>query len=147
MTVINIRHILETLKEIMENILLAVQFMGAFTVIAGLIVLAGSMAATRYFRLKEAVILKMLGAVRSKILKIFVTEYTLLGVIAGVIGIVLGNFLAWIFLKYIMEIQWRFPFLSMATLFITTVLLTIFISFFMTYRIIGKKPLAILRQN
>ncbi len=146
-TVINIRHILDTLKEIMGKILLAVQFMGAFTVVAGLIVLAGSMAATRYFRLKEAVILKMLGAVRSKISKIFVTEYTLLGVIAGVIGIALGNLLAWIFLKYIMEIQWRFPFLSMGALFITTVLLTIFISFFMTYRIIGKKPLEILRQN
>ncbi|MBI1822376.1 MAG: FtsX-like permease family protein [Nitrospirae bacterium] len=146
-TAVNIRHVLNSLKEIMGKILLAVEFMGGFAVIAGLIVLAGSVAATRYFRLKESVILKILGAVRSKIAGIFVSEYTLLGTIAGVIGMMMGTLLAWVFLKFIMEIKWRFPVLGVLALFVSTVVLTILISFLMIYRMIGKKPLAVLRQN
>ncbi|MHB8481672.1 MAG: ABC transporter permease [Nitrospiria bacterium] len=146
-TAVNIRHVLDTLKEIMQKILLAVEFMGGFTVIAGLIVLAGSVAATRYFRLKEAVILKMLGAVRTKIARIFISEYALLGTIAGLVGGVMGSLLAWIFLKFIMEIEWKFPLFGVVTLFLLTVVLAVLISFSMIYRIIGNKPLAVLREN
>ncbi|MBI1823536.1 MAG: FtsX-like permease family protein, partial [Nitrospirae bacterium] len=146
-TVINVRHILDTLKDIMRKILLAVQFMGGFTVGAGWVVLAGSMAATRYFRLKEAVILKILGATRRKISHMFIAEYALLGMIAGTIGVVMGSILAIVFLKYILEIEWKMPFVIFPTVVMATVLLTIVISYWITGRVAQRKPMELLREN
>ncbi len=146
-TVINVRHILDTLRDIMGKILLTVQFMGGFTVGAGLVVLAGSMAATRYFRLREAVILKILGASRRKISLIFIVEYTLLGFIAGVIGVIMGWILSFVFLKYILEIEWKLPIAVFPIVVIVTIFLTTTISYFMTRQATRRKPLEILRQS
>ncbi|MFI5304758.1 MAG: ABC transporter permease [Nitrospiria bacterium] len=146
-TVINVRHILDTLREIMGKILITVQIMGGFTVAAGLVVLAGSMAATRYFRLKEAVILKMLGASRQKIAHIFIVEYTLMGFFAGCIGVFMGLILSLIFLKFILEIEWRIPLRVFPEAVIASVCLTTFISYFLTRQATKEKPMEILRLN
>jgi putative ABC transport system permease protein len=146
-TVINVRHILDTFRDIMGKILLAVQFMGGFTIGAGLVVLAGSMAATRYFKLREAVLLKILGASKRKISSIFIVEYMLLGFIAGVIGVIMGWILSLVFLKYTLEIEWKLPIAVFPIVVIATIFLTTTISYFMTRQATQKKPLEILRQN
>ncbi|HXN05493.1 MAG TPA: FtsX-like permease family protein [Nitrospiria bacterium] len=146
-TVINVRHILETLKQIMEKILLAISMMGGFTAGAGLLVLAGAIAATRYIRLREAVILKMLGATRGRIARLFLVEFIFLGGISAATGLLTGSLLAWLFLKYILMIDWKLSPLILAGVMASTVCLTLMVSFWMTRSLIRRKPLEILREN
>jgi len=65
------------------------------SILAGSVVLAGALAATRFRRIYEAMILKAIGATRGTVARTFAVEYALLGAAAGVIGTGLAVVLAW----------------------------------------------------
>jgi putative ABC transport system permease protein len=121
--------------------------MAGFTVTAGLLVLAGAIASTRYRRLREAVILKTLGATRLVIARIFAVEYAVLGAVAGVVGAALACLLSYILVRGFMELPWRPAPAALAIGVIGAVVLTVLTGFLATFRIIGQKPLAVLRQE
>ena len=59
---INIRDILDSVARVVDRISLVIRFMAALAILAGLIVLAGALAAGRYQRIYDAMILKSAGA-------------------------------------------------------------------------------------
>jgi putative ABC transport system permease protein len=146
-TAINIRHVLETVRHVLEQIGLVVRFMAIFTIAAGLVVVSGAIAATRHWRTRVSVILKTLGATRSLVARTFAAEYAVLGAIAGLVGAGMANLLAFILLKFVMNIPWQFqpPALLMGV--IATLVLTMISGFLTTFRILGQKPLAVLRHE
>src|SRR5207244_9358610 len=85
-TAIPLRGVLERVGEVLDQISFAVRFMASFSIAAGLVVMAGALAATRYQRLYESVILKTLGATRWAIARAFAGEYACLGATAGLGG-------------------------------------------------------------
>jgi len=62
------------------------RFVSAFTIVAGAIILASSVAGTRFGRVREVVILKTLGATRRRVAGIFSMEFLVLGGAAGLLG-------------------------------------------------------------
>ena len=64
---------------------------GGVTLLSGVLVLAGAVAAARRRHLYEAVVLKVLGARRSDLLRIFLIEYLGLGATAALAGGLLGT--------------------------------------------------------
>ena len=86
MTVINASDILEVIQGVMDRVSLAVRFVAAFAIFGGLVVLASSIAGTRYRRMRETAILKTVGATRGKIARMFCLEFAVIGSIAGFIG-------------------------------------------------------------
>jgi putative ABC transport system permease protein len=65
------------------------------TGVAALIVLAGAVAATRARRLREAVVLKLLGATRGQVLLATLLEFALLGTACAAVAMALGTLAAW----------------------------------------------------
>ena len=63
-TVINVAQALETVRAVVIQITYVIQFLAAFSIFAGIIILASSIAGTRYRRIREVVVLKTLGATR-----------------------------------------------------------------------------------
>ena len=61
-TVINTAQALETIRAVVIQIIYVVQFLAAFSIFAGIVILASSIAGTRYRRIREVVVLKTLGA-------------------------------------------------------------------------------------
>ena len=59
-TALSTRDIVDTIEGIVNKLKTLVDFMSAFTIIAGLIILSGSVASTKYRRLKESAVLKIL---------------------------------------------------------------------------------------
>jgi len=115
--------------------------------VAGGLVMAAALAATRYRRLYEAVILKALGATRALIARSFAAEYALLGCVAGVIGIVLASVFSWAILRFILELPWSLEPLLLALGFAGTIVMTLVVGFLSTFRILGQPPLSVLRQE
>ncbi len=146
-TAIPLRGVLERVTEVLGQISFAVRFMALFSIAAGLVVMAGALAATRYQRLYESVILKTLGATRWAIARAFAVEYACLGAAAGVGGTALAAVLAWIVLRFVLDTPWT---LEPETL-ILGVALTTFVSLAIgllaTVRLLGEKPLSVLRQE
>jgi putative ABC transport system permease protein len=85
-TAIDLALVLQTVDEIFGKVAFAIEFMAAFTVLTGVIVLAGAVLTGRYQRIRETVLLRTLGATRRQLVRIQLVEYAILGVLAALVG-------------------------------------------------------------
>ncbi len=78
--------VLQTLEGIFSKVELVVQVIAAFTVVTGIVVLAGAVVTGRFQRIRETVLLRTLGASRSQISRIQLVEYAVLGALGALTG-------------------------------------------------------------
>ena len=104
--VISVREGLAQAVEMFDRLKLAVQGAAAVAALAGLLVLAGAIAAGARARAREAATLKVLGGSRLQILTAYGVEYGAVGLIAGVCGVALGYAAAWPVVVKIFEATW-----------------------------------------
>ena len=144
-SVIDVADIVRGVGRILSNITLAVSFIGGFVFLSGALILVGSIAMTKFQRVYEAAVLKTLGARRRVLLTIMLTEYGLLGLVAGVVGAAAANGLAYAVARYVFEVGWAFsPGLNAAGV-VATVLLVGAVGAISSLDVLTRKPLAILR--
>ena len=146
-TAINMGDVLASFAGVLDRLSLAIRAVALFCVLSGGLVMAAALAATRYRRLYESVILKALGATRSVIVRTFATEYALLGALAGLLGCTLASALSWAILEAVFDLPWSLQPAVLVTGFTATITLTMLVGFLGTYRILGQPPLAVLRQE
>jgi putative ABC transport system permease protein len=145
-TVINVAQILETIRGVVIQIIYVVQFLSAFSIFAGLVILASSIAGTKYRRIREVVVLKTLGATRARIATIFSIEFAVLGLVAGVVGIFFANLVVAGLLRGLgvpRVSEWGWSFGGLAAV----CLLTVVTGWVASHRILGQKPLEVLREE
>jgi len=145
-TVINIADIVETIQGVVNQITLVIRFLAAFSILSGLIILASSVAGTRFRRMREVVVLKTLGASRRRIATVFSVEFTVLGLLAGAVGVVFANLLTHILLHRMDVTFHRDTAGSLATVAGTAVL-AVATGWIASWRILGQKPLEVLREE
>ena len=92
-SVINIADVLDRIESVVDQITFVVRFLAGFSILAGLMILASSIASARFRRMREAVVLKTLGATRMRIVRTFSVEFSVLGLLAGSVGVVFANIL------------------------------------------------------
>jgi putative ABC transport system permease protein len=146
-TAIPVRGVLERVAQVLDQIAFAVRFMALFSIAAGLVVMAGALAATRYQRLYESVILKTLGATRWAIARAFAVEYACLGATAGVGGTALAAVLAWIVLRFVLDTPWTLEPERLVLGVLSTTGVALAVGLLATIRLLGEKPLSVLRQE
>lgn len=144
-TAIQIRDILESVRRVLGRISLAVRAVAAFTVVAGFVVLAGSLTATREARLREAMIFKAVGATRRAVARAFAIEFAVLGAAGGIVGVALATALAWGVLHFFLEMPWSWAPFPMVVAFTLTTLGTMAVGVASTYRLLGRRPFPVLR--
>ena len=93
----------KTVGEISRRASLAIRFLAIFSLAMGIPVLFSAVAATRRERVREGVLLKTLGATRAQIGRILVSEYTVLGVLGSLTGLLLSFGGAWAIMRYIFD--------------------------------------------
>ncbi|MGK0481820.1 MAG: putative ABC transport system permease protein [Planctomycetota bacterium] len=99
-SVLRIRPLLEKIAGTLGRIALAVRLLGGFTVLVGIAILAGAVAATSLKRGGEAALLKSMGLTRRGVASLFAVEYGLLGLVAGAFGGLGALLLSWAFLRF-----------------------------------------------
>jgi putative ABC transport system permease protein len=85
-TVLDVATILNEVRNIIERVIMAVEYVFLFTVLAGLMVMYAAIHATLDDRIREAAVLRTLGARRGQLLSSLVLEYTGLGLLSGLVG-------------------------------------------------------------
>ena len=146
-SVIDVADIVRGVGRILSNITLAVSFIGGFVFLSGALILVGSIAMTKFQRVYEAAVLKTLGAKRRVLLTIMLTEYGLLGLVAGVVGAAAANGLSYAVARYVFDVRWAFaPGLNAAGV-AATVLLVCAVGALSSLDVLTRKPLAILRAQ
>jgi putative ABC transport system permease protein len=106
-SVIDFHEILETVRDIMSKVTLAVTVVGGLVLFSGALILIGAVAMTKFQRIYEAAVLKTLGASTRTIARMLLFEYGVLGSLAGIIGSVGAIGLTWGVSRYALDIPWR----------------------------------------
>jgi len=145
-TVINIADILETVQGVVHQITLVIRFLAAFSILSGAIILVSSVASTRFRRIREVVVLKTLGATRNRIATVFSIEFVVLGVLAGAVGVIFANLLSRVLLRK-MEVPYHPEFIVSGVSVIATAVLAVVTGWIASFRILGQKPLEVLREE
>jgi putative ABC transport system permease protein len=130
-----------------NEVTLAVNFLGGFVILCGVLILTGSVAMTKLHRLYEAAILKTLGAEKKLIIYITLIEYGVLGLLAGVTGSSAAIALTWLISKYGVKNPWQLiPSINLIGV-AAALLLVMTVGVFANWEVMAKKPLGILREE
>jgi putative ABC transport system permease protein len=146
-TVFNIADAVELIQQVIDQISLVIRFISAFAIFAGVIILAASVAGTRFRRIREVVILKTLGAARRRVAGIFSVEFLLVGGVAGLLGAILANVFANAVLQRFLDAKLHFEPWSALAATLGTALLAAFAGWLSSAGILRQKPLEALRNE
>jgi len=146
-TAIDAAEVIERVQALVDRIAGVIRFMAAASILAGLVILAGSIAATRFRRVRESAILKALGATRAVLLRSLAIEYAVLGLVAGVVGTAVGSGLAWAVLTLVLRVPWTASVPVLVALPLVTAALTVIVGLAALLGVIAEKPLAVLRAE
>ena len=146
-TMVRVKEALDTINTMLGHIGTAVRVTAGITLVAGMLVLAGAVAAGHRRRVYDAVVLKVLGATRGDVLRAFLLEYGLLGLVTALIAGLLGTITAWAVLTQLMRWEWSFlPSAVLTTALLSTVITLIF-GFAGTWRALGQPAAPLLRNE
>ncbi|MFV0387539.1 MAG: ABC transporter permease [Pyrinomonadaceae bacterium] len=145
--IFDVAEIVKVFQNLVENFALAVSFIGGFVMLTGILILVGSVALTRSQRIYENAILKTLGASRFSLLAILLSEYGLLGMLAGFIGSVFAILLTWAVSVYVLDIEWNLDLFTPIIGTILTMLIVLLVGTAASFGLIFRKPLATLRAG
>jgi putative ABC transport system permease protein len=145
-SVINLADVLERIESVVDQITFVVRFLAGFSIFAGLMILASSIASTRFRRMREAVVLKTLGATRMRIVRTFSVEFSVLGLLAGSVGVVFANILTRVLLRKL-EVGFHIEWTATLVALVGTAVLATATGWIASYRILGLRPLEVLREE
>jgi putative ABC transport system permease protein len=145
-TMLRLREVLQKVVGILRQLGFGVRFIGAFTVLAGIAILGGSVAAGAVRRGRQVALYKTLGMRRADVVTIFAVEYALIGLVAGVIGTAGGVLLAWVVTRFGFQIAWAWSPGALLLSVCLTVALSVAAGLAASARALAARPLAVLRR-
>ena len=145
-TAVRIKDALAAINDLVGRLAWAVRAASSVTLIASVLVLAGALAASHQARIHDAVVLMTLGATRRRLILAFTLEYLMLGAATAIFGVVAGALAAWLVLEKVMRLEFAFLPGAAALAALIALVLTIAFGLVGTWRVLGNKPAAVLRD-
>lgn len=145
--IFDVADILTTVNRLVGNFVIAVSFVGSFVLLSGILILIGAVALTKSQRIYENAILKTLGAKRGLLTGILVSEYFILGSLAGLIGAGFAAVLSYVACIYILNIDWSPEPLILVVGVAATALIVLTVGVLASFDVLFRKPLATLRSQ
>jgi putative ABC transport system permease protein len=143
----DLRLVLSTINAIFEKVGTVVRFLALFSIITGLIVLAGAVINSKYLRMKENVLLRTIGARSRQITQITLIEYAYLGLFAALTGVLLSVGAGWLLCKFFFEITFAAAWLDLLYTGLAVMVLTMLIGWYNSREVINTPPLQVLRKE
>jgi putative ABC transport system permease protein len=114
LSALDLADVQRNIEGLLSRLAWAIRFLALFSVATGMLVLLGALAASRLERLREAVLLKTLGATRRQVVRVVVAEYAALGLLAGATGVLLASAASWALVRFVFEMRFALPALPLA---------------------------------
>jgi putative ABC transport system permease protein len=144
-TVMNLADVLHRIQQAVDQVAVVIRFLTLFAILSGVIILSSSVAGTRYRRVQEVAILKTLGATRARVSGIFSVEFSVLGAVAGIVGGLMANVFTKAVADKFLQTSFAFDWVSWLLVVMTTILLANIAGWLASARILGQRPLEVLR--
>lgn len=145
--IFDVADILQVVQNLIGNFVLAISFVGTFVILSGMLILMGSVALTKSQRIYENAILKTLGARRRTLAGILFAEYSLLGFLSGLIGVVFATALSYAVSRHVLDIEWQLDWMLIGIGVVATVILVSIVGLASSFDVLFRKPLGTLRSK
>ncbi len=147
LTVFDVGAILGQLQSILDKVSVAVQGLFVFSLLAGALVLAAALSATRDERVREAALMRALGASRRQLATAQRIELLAVGALAGLLAAGGATLAAWALSTWLFEFNMRFTLLPWV-LGVTLCMFGAWLAGALALRgVLQTPPLNILRQT
>ncbi len=144
---IDVTQIMLTINKIMDQIATAISLAAGIILATGVLVLLGAVFAGFERRTGDAVIMKVLGATRPRLFRIFLIEYGVLGLCAAFIAFVSGTAASLLVTRGIFHFEWNFYLRPAVLTLLLGLGLTLAIGFGVTIVVLGRKAGPYLRNE
>jgi len=144
---IRVRDALAAVIGIMGHVALAVHAAATVALLAGILVLGGALAAGQHRRIYDAVVLKVLGATRGHLLRAYLMEYGLLGLVTAGLAAGLGTLAAYVVVTQLLHLGFTFQAAPVAAVALPGVAVTLVLGFLGTWRALDQKAAPLLRNQ
>lgn len=146
-TAVRVKDALDMVSGLLNKMLVAIRSANILTLVTGMLVLAGALAAGLSERLYEAVVLKTYGASKRQLIGAFVIEYAGLGLAAALFGLAVGSAASWFLSHFILEIPWSFSGPTAVLTALLAMAVTVAGGLAVTWRALSAKPGPLLRNE
>ncbi|MDH3195431.1 MAG: ABC transporter permease [Hyphomicrobiales bacterium] len=145
-TSVRVKDALNAVNALIGDLAFAVRIAASLALLVSMLVLGGALAAGHRQRRQDAVILKTLGATRSRLLTAFVLEYGILGAATAVFALAAGTAAAWYVVSQVMTLQFT-PMAGVAAgAALIALAVTLGLGLAGTWRILSVKAAPLLRN-
>lgn len=145
--VLDLTAIQAALDEVLGRVAAVIRFLAAFSVATGFIVLLGAVLTGRLQRIRESVLLRTLGATRRQIAGVLFAEYTALGLMASLAGILLAVGAGWALMKWVFNSEFHVPVLPLFWLSLGVTAMSAIVGLMASREVFRHTPLEALREE
>lgn len=146
-SLLDLRLILTTVNELFDKLGLIIRFLALFSIVTGLVVLAGAVINSKFLRIKENVLLRTIGARTKQITRITLIEYAYLGLFSALTGMALSLGGGYLLTRFFFEITFAFDWVELLVISVGVIVLTMAIGWYNSREVISTPPLQVLRKE
>ncbi len=146
-TVINTADVMILVQQVVDQVSLVVRFIAGFAILAGAIILASTVAGTRFRRVRETAVLKTLGAKRFTLAGIFSVEFLIVGLVAGAMGSALATAFTRVLMTKLLDAEFHVEWAPVLLTTAMTALLAVAAGWLASLKILSQKPMEVLRDE
>ncbi len=146
-TLIDIETIMQRVRDIIDRVSLAVEFIFLFTLLAGLAVLYAAIQSNQDERRFESAVLRTLGASKKVLMLGLFAEFTMLGALSGLLAGLAATSLAWLLAVFIFRFDYQFDITVALTGFISGILIVVIAGILGTRSVLTTPPVVTLREG
>lgn len=146
-SIVDLEPILQQVRQIIEKVSLAIQIVFIFTMAAGVTVLFSAVHSTIDERRFESALLRAIGMKKRMILLGLLSEFSAIGLAAGLLAATGSSILAWQIAERVFELEYIFSFSLWLKGLLGGVMLVCISGYFATRVAIKSPPIGVLRNN
>lgn len=144
-TAIKVREAIKAANDLLGSLGMAIRATGAVTILSGILVLAGAIAAGKRARIYDSVMLKVLGATRRDVAIAYILEYALLGFVTAIVAGLAGVGISYGVVGGLMQADWQFFAAPLFVTIVSAVGFTIGFGLVATWSALTARPAPVLR--
>ncbi|MFZ3003069.1 MAG: FtsX-like permease family protein [Undibacterium umbellatum] len=108
LTVVDVGAMIKQMQDVLDQVITAVEFLFMFTLASGVLVLYAALAGSQDVRMREAALLRALGATRKQLSRAQWIEFLLIGGLSGVLAASGASAIGWALARFSFNFDWTF---------------------------------------
>ena len=145
-TILEVDTLLKQFKSILTQLTAAINYLLYFALLAGFTVLFAAVYSTLDNRIQEGALMRTLGANRALLRKAHIIEFSLLGLVSGIIAVLLSELLVYALYTYVFHLTYQISWLLWLAVPFISALCVALVGYWGVRGVVDQSPMQVLRE-